>query len=296
MTNAAAAINHPVRRRGSGGEATGLLERYSTPLISGQAEIGQLGAVQRLFDHDTARLDVPMNHALGVGRRQSRCNLRADSQNLQRRKPTGALDAFPQRAPGHEFHDDQRRTPELLHRIDRHDVRMIDRRCGASFAQEPPTGRVAGRQRAVQQLDGDGPAQQRVGTAQDHAHAAAPHNCQQLVLAQPPQRVFVLGRFEQAGVERLFLQNEFVRVLLLRWHGASRYSHGPGGGPHALVLFFPRRQLLQSLETPRALAKMLQHPAHVLGRQPLGCKVGQFTFRGASGSKRHTGRSDVPSR
>ena len=76
-----------------------------------------------------------------------------------------------ERASGRELGDEELLAFELSDVVDREDVRMAQRGSRLSLALEaPPRGRI--RQRARQELDGDGPSQSVVESAEHDAHPA----------------------------------------------------------------------------------------------------------------------------
>ena len=125
-------------------------------------------------EQDVGRLDVAMDQPDGVRGVERGADLEADRGDavggqpvLARQQPlqVGALDVA---------HDEVEVAGLLARRVDRDDVRVVDRRGHARLALEALA--EAGVARAVRgdQLDRDGAAERELGRAVDDAHAAAP--------------------------------------------------------------------------------------------------------------------------
>src|SRR5207253_686934 len=73
---------------------------------TGQAEIGDLDALDAVFQKDIGRLDVAVNHALGMSGRQSTRLLQPDSQNLLKLQRSCPVQALLKRHARDVFHDE----------------------------------------------------------------------------------------------------------------------------------------------------------------------------------------------
>ncbi len=140
----------------------------------GQAEIDELGDVLRaLEDHDVARLDVAVDDANRVRRRQRRGDLPADARGAIRRHRPAALDLVVERPPLDVLeHEEARPVLERAEVGRRRDVGVLHVRAGDGLALEArgELGEVV--DPGVEDLDGDPLLQQEVRAAVDGAHPA----------------------------------------------------------------------------------------------------------------------------
>ena len=103
---------------------------------AGQAEVGDLDALDAIFQQDVRRLDVAMHQPLLVGGGQPFGDLHADAQDfLQGERPL-LVDLVLQRNAVDDFHDEVRRLGVILDAVNRHDVFVLDGGGRAGFADE----------------------------------------------------------------------------------------------------------------------------------------------------------------
>ena len=127
-------------------------------------------------DEDVRRLDVSVDDAPGVGRIERLGDLRAefdDQAGVQR----PARQAMLQRLPLQEFHGDEGLAVVLADFVDRANVRVVQRRCGASLTQKPLKSQLFARNAFRKELQRDGPPERGVlGTVYD-SHPTAAQSC-----------------------------------------------------------------------------------------------------------------------
>ena len=162
-----------------------------------QTEIGDLHALDAVFEQDIRRLDIAMNQTLLVSGRQSLGNLHSDAQDLGGLQQSAPVDLLLQRLAGDVLHDQVGRTTRLLDGEDGHHVVMTDGRCGPCFAQKPLDGsRIVGKRRR-QQLDGHDPLELGVKRLEHNAHAAVSDHFDDLVEPQLADAPGGRARFEE---------------------------------------------------------------------------------------------------
>ena len=137
----------------------------------GEAEIEKLGVAVE-FDEDVGRLDVAMNHALGVRGGKGVGDLDGEGEqdfDLQGLSGDAVLE-------GHafeKFHGDEGLIVVLADLVDRADVGVVQRRSGTGLAAETfERMRIAGNV-SRKEFEGDKAAQADVFGLVDYAHASA---------------------------------------------------------------------------------------------------------------------------
>ena len=128
--------------------------------------------VAAIGHEDVRGLDVAVNDALGVRRVERIRDLNAD---VEQRVDTEWLGAHPvlQCAPFQEFHREEGPSLGFLDFVDRADVWMIQRRCGARLALEALERLRIADEIVREEFQRGKPAEPRVFGLVDHTHAAA---------------------------------------------------------------------------------------------------------------------------
>ena len=124
-------------------------------------------------EQDVGRLDVAVHEPDGMRGVERGADLEADRRDPRGRDPALAGQQALEVDPGHVAHDEVEMAALLAGRVDRDDVRMVDRGRHARLALEALTEARIARPLGGDQLDGDGPAERQLGRAVDDAHAAA---------------------------------------------------------------------------------------------------------------------------
>ena len=160
----AAALEH---RRPSGRQLVAADHR-----VARQPEVDELDAALRR-QHHVLRLQIAMDHALGVELGEALGDLGRDVDDLRHRH-LPAPHPLAQRAAGHVLHRDEGEAvvrPDVVHPRDP----LVLHPCGdPGLAQQPRVvGRVAIRVGRVEDLERDDPVQHRVGRRVDRPHPAA---------------------------------------------------------------------------------------------------------------------------
>ena len=166
------------------------------------------------FEPDVGGLDVAVDQAAGVGRRQSLRDLPADPQALNQRQRLLAAEAVLQRLAGQQGHGDEGNAAVLADLIDGNDVVMAGGGGRPALAQEAAAGRIARGQTGQHRLERDGPAQDGIFRAEDDAHTALAEYAQDATPAQATQLVRLLGRSQKVvlpPVGRLIGRGPFRR-------------------------------------------------------------------------------------
>jgi hypothetical protein len=153
--------------------------------------------VDAVFEQDVGRLDVAVNQAVLVGRRQAAGDLRADPQHLRHVERPDPVEPLLQGLAGDVFRH-QMRERLLLDRVNGDDVLMADRGGGAGFAQEALARRRGGGQVRGHDLDRHRPVQFPVERFQHGATTALAKHFQHLVVTQPAQGFRFRGRLQEA--------------------------------------------------------------------------------------------------
>jgi hypothetical protein len=125
---------------------------------------------------------------------------------------------------------------------DLHHVRVANARRGARLGQEAAHHDGVFRHRALHQLDGHRPADERVLRCEHHAHAAGPERRQHLVRSDGATRAWVVDHVDQVGlillaaIEPSGLQRAAARAALERpAGGAAGLGRGARDQPHLRV-------------------------------------------------------------
>ena len=150
-----------------------------------QTEVGDLRAAAAV-DHDVGGLEIAMQHALVVRRRQARAELPRDLDGLVFRQPADAAQQRRQILAVHVLHREEvrravrRRSTDVE---DAADVRMRDAQRQADFVEEPLEPIRVALDVARQELQRDGLAELQVVGAVDLAHAAAAEQADHAIAA-----------------------------------------------------------------------------------------------------------------
>ena len=238
----------------------------------------------RFADQDVRGLDVAMQHAGRVGRREAVGDAREELDDLPP-SACAALRPVLERAAVDELRDDVLAAVVLADVVHREDVRMIQRRGHLRFALEaPPSRRVE--HLARQKLDAHVPIEPSVGRTVHDAHAAGTERALDaittdrgpgheigadcLVVARPHRSSARSGlqRFDLAakiGVSSRSLQQERCtlprrdlerRTIQLVYLCATFRSHAPvTARATALVVIPPSRGIGQGAPYPERLAR-----------------------------------------
>ena len=106
----------------------------------GQAEVGDLDALDAVLQQDVGRLDVAVDQPLPVRRRQPLGGLQADAQDLLQRQRPGAVELLLQREAVDELHDQVGDRAGVLDGVDGDDVVVGDGGGGPGLADEALRG------------------------------------------------------------------------------------------------------------------------------------------------------------
>ena len=173
------------------GVPSSALTRPARPLLVGDAALGQhLGQapVHDLHlaerpDHDVGRLQVAVDHALGVGVRQRLATCKAIAQEARPvRRRVGALGQ--QRRQGlalDQLHGEEGPVAEAADVVDGHDAGVLQLPADLRLLEEPPRHLGPVGVLLQQHLDRQVAAQVHVAAAQHRAHAAAGDLAEELV-------------------------------------------------------------------------------------------------------------------
>ncbi len=168
-----------------------------------QAEVRDFHPLDAVFQKDVGRLDIPMNQALRVSRRQSLGSLQADAQDLVQRQRPDTVDLLLERAPMDKLHHEEGHGFVILDGMNGDHVVVDDRRGGPGLQHEPPTGLGAGRKRRRQRLDGDHPVQLLVERPHHDSHTPAADDLQYFVMPETAQGVCPPGWRQKVENDRL---------------------------------------------------------------------------------------------
>jgi len=159
------------------GEGTLLLPSGCFRQVRGLDELRQ-SPVQNLhrpvlLDDDVVGLQVPVDDAPRVGRREPVRDLDRIVQSLREREPAGSFaEELPEGLPRNVLHHDEVQAIGLGDVENGDDVRMVERRCRASLLEEPPPPLGILRDFPRKELDGDGAVELRVEGSVDVPHSA----------------------------------------------------------------------------------------------------------------------------
>jgi hypothetical protein len=148
----------------------------------GNAEVEHLGVAFGRDEH-VRRLDVAMDHAARVGVRDAGRHLGRKAKRLRHRKP-GRLDDLRERPSGQIFRGDVDVAFSLAHLVHGENVRVIESRGGARFAQETLARDGIGGQGVGENLESDFAVQPRVARPPHLAHAPGAEQRQDFVGAK----------------------------------------------------------------------------------------------------------------
>ena len=104
------------------------------------------------------------------------------------RRAAVAVESVGQRLAGDVLHDQERHPLNLIDRVDRDDVLVLEGRGGLGFAEEPAASIVIGGGHGREYLDGDRALQCWVEGLEHYAHAAATDLTANLVGPEPAER------------------------------------------------------------------------------------------------------------
>ena len=175
---AAAAGGDRLRRRVGPGSAVAQQPRH--------AEVEHLDDTVRR-QHHVRGLQVAVHDAGGVRVGDRVGEGGADAQRLEQRQGA-ALQHLGDGLARHELHHDEVRVVVALHRVDRHDVRVVERRGGAGLLQQPRAVVRIGGAIGRESLDRDLAVEAQVARPVDLAHAPAAEGGDHHVRSEPGTR------------------------------------------------------------------------------------------------------------
>ena len=149
----------------------------------GDPEVGD-DRVALFVDQDVAGLDVAMDHprAMSVGERGA--HLVQDRPDDRQRQPARALHHVLERAPLHVPHHEEVEAFRLPHRVDRHDVRMMQLGDGDGLVLEALDHPFAQEQAGRHDLDGHLAVERDLVREEDGRHPASAELAADLELAE----------------------------------------------------------------------------------------------------------------
>ena len=154
-------------------------------------------------EQDVGRLDVAVHQSDGVGGVERGGDLRDDRGGPLGREPPLAREQPLQVGAADVAHDEVEVAALLARRVDRDDVRVVDRRRHARLALEALAEPGIGGPLRRDQLEGDGPAERQLGRAIDDAHAAAAGDRLDAAAGD-------LGAWEQIGHAEIVTQRPYT--------------------------------------------------------------------------------------
>ena len=157
---------------------------------SGQAEVGD-GEAALVVEDQVRRLDVSMHQAAPVGVVEGACRVSTDGRGLGGGKQMAAIQERPEAAALEQLHDEIRRPSVVAPVVHPQDVGMPQRGHHLGLGAETATERLIGRQRGMEQLDGDSPAQVHVFGRVDVSRRAHAERADQAVTVSEdaPRRI-----------------------------------------------------------------------------------------------------------
>ena len=138
----------------------------------GQTEIQDFQPPAPSLQPDVRRLDVAMDQAARVRRRQALGNLLPDAQHLGNWQPSFSFQALLQGFPLEKLHGHEQHSAVFIHPVNGNQVIVLDRRGRPGLAEKALASGSASRQRGTQRFDGDQAVQLRVFRLKHDAHAA----------------------------------------------------------------------------------------------------------------------------
>lgn len=138
-----------------------------------ESEVAEQRAPRVPLNEDVVEGEISVHHAVGVGVVERPGDLPEDARGVVGGQWPATPEPGPERLAVDHRHHQQRRRVRFLHGIDRHDVRMGQRRGGACLAQEAGTRLGVGGQCGMQRLDRDRPLKAEVARQIDGPHPAA---------------------------------------------------------------------------------------------------------------------------
>jgi hypothetical protein len=200
---------------------------------AGEAEVGDLDALDAVLQQDVARLDVAVDQPLGVRRRQAVGRLHPDAQDfLQLQRPV-AVELLLEREAVDVLHHEVRQPLRLRDGVDGNHVLVDDGGRRLGLASEPLAGGAAGRQLRGQHLDRDDAVQRLVERLEHHRHAAPADHFEDFVVVEFAELPRLLGRVEEVK------RPAVGRRVRPRRLGAGRAPEVPG---HVRPRLVARRQ------------------------------------------------------
>ena len=137
----------------------------------GEAEIEHL-RLAALVDEDVGRFDVAVDDAARVRCIEGIGDLNGEIEQPGQRNRF-AVDFGLQRSAFEQLEDDERAPFVFADFVDRADVRMVQRRCGPRFTEEPLDCETIARRLGQQELERHPSAEDQILGQIDLAHAAA---------------------------------------------------------------------------------------------------------------------------
>src|SRR4051812_36654213 len=122
---------------------------------AGQAEIGQYGALNAVFQHYVGWFHIAMHESLRVRCRKTGRRLQADTQDLLHAQWTVFVDTCLKRPAWNILHDQKRQRAVGFYVVDSHDVFVNHRGGSPSFASKSFARSAHMREMRRQQLDRD---------------------------------------------------------------------------------------------------------------------------------------------
>ena len=159
-------------RRHVGGRAVAHLGAGELVGDGGQSEIHD-DHFAALVDHDVLRLEVAMDHAAVVRRRQPGAELARRLEGLVGGQPADAQQQRREVFAIHVLHGDERHAFDFADVVNAADVGVGDQARHAHFAVESLQQALIARRLFGQELQGYGLSERQVGGAIDLAHSAA---------------------------------------------------------------------------------------------------------------------------
>jgi len=165
-----------------GGAGDGVLRGGHLAEHAGEAEVNDFNGAGG-GDHDVGGLDVAMDDAAGMGFGEAVGHLRNDADGFVDGKRTAA-DGLGEGGALVVGHDDEGLAcGGFLDAVNDADVGMVERGCGAGFAEKALFVAVAGVELRGKEFEGDGALETEIESAIDHAHSTGPGDGEHAVVA-----------------------------------------------------------------------------------------------------------------